>query len=197
MQQISKGLQARGTASALIRPAVNSGRPELFPVIMARQSRRITNATNPDFVSSLISVPRVAGKSGGWHPTLIHSSGEVKFTVIRFSPNGGEVPVHKHTHVWDYFMPLSGDAVIETRTKDGVRQDFEMKPGSFLAVPPEDVHRVVNRSEEEFVFFIAQSPREKYDFVASCVDGEILPTSRALLARSAHTTSMPRSPSGR
>ena len=128
--------------------------------------RSITNATKPDFIPSLLSVPRVAAKPGGWQPTLVHSSGEVKFTVIRLQPSGGEVPAHKHSLVWDYFFPLSGEAVIETRSKDGTMQDFEMSPGSFLAVPPEDVHRVVNRSEqEEFVFFIAQSPRAKYDFV--------------------------------
>lgn len=41
---------------------------------------------------------------------------------------------------------------------------------SFLAVPPNDVHVVRNKNqkqgEEEFVFLIAQSPRQKYDFVA-------------------------------
>ena len=41
-----------------------------------------------------------------------------------------------------------------------------MTPGSFLAVGPEDVHRVRNASgEREFVFLIAQSPRGSYDFV--------------------------------
>lgn len=138
-----------------------------------RASRRsITNATKPDFIPSLLSAPRVAAKPGGWHPTLVHSSGEVKFTVIRLQPGGGEVPAHSHHHVWDYFLPLSGRAVIETRTRGGVVQDFEMLPGSFLAVPPEDVHRVVNRSEkEEFVFCIAQSPRAKYDFVPDDLKG--------------------------
>ncbi|PPJ57794.1 hypothetical protein CBER1_00134 [Cercospora berteroae] len=162
MQKYQRAFQIRAMASMLIKPASNVVRP-----IPRQQLRPITNATKPDFVPSLLSVPRVSAKPGGWHPTLIHSSGEVKFTVIRLAPNGGEVPIHKHTHVWDYFMPLSGEAVIETRTKDGVKQDFEMKPGSFLAVGPEGVHRVVNWSEkEEFVFFIAQSPRAKYDFVA-------------------------------
>lgn len=128
--------------------------------------RLITNTTKPDFIPSLLSVPRVAANPGGWHPTLVHSSGEVTFTAIRVQANGGEVPAHKHSHVWEYFLPLSGQATIETKSKDRTVQDFEMSPGSFLAVSPEDVHRVVNRSEkEEFVFFFAQSPRGKYDFV--------------------------------
>lgn len=57
--------------------------------------------------------------------------------------------------------------MIETETKDGVKKDYEVKPGSFLAVPPEDNHRVRNRSKtNEFVFFIAQAPRQQYDFIA-------------------------------
>ena len=57
--------------------------------------------------------------------------------------------------------------MIETETKDGVKKDYEMTPGSFLAVGPEDVHRVRNKSrEKEFVFLIAQAPRGQYDFVA-------------------------------
>lgn len=134
--------------------------------VLAAQHRSITNATKPDHVPSLLNVPRVDGKPGGWHPTLIHSSGEVKWTVIRLQPDGGEVPVHYHSKVWDYFMPIEGEAVIETETQDGVKKDFEMKPGSFLAVGPGDVHRVRNLSnEKEFVFFIAQAPRQQYDFI--------------------------------
>lgn len=135
--------------------------------ILRPQLRTITNATKPDHISSLHSVPRVASKPGGWHPTLVHSSGEVKWTVIRLQPDGGEVPKHSHSTVWDYFVPLEGEAVIETESKDGVREDFDMVPGSFLAVGPKDVHRVRNKSKEkEFVFLIAQAPRAKYDFVA-------------------------------
>lgn len=131
------------------------------------QSRRLTNATKPQYIPSLLNVRQVDAKPGGWHPTLVHSSGEVKFTVIRLKPGGGEVPRHLHNAAWDYFMPLQGEAVIETETKDGTKQDFEMQPGSFLAVGPEDIHRVRNKSEtEEFVFFIAQAPRHRYDFVA-------------------------------
>ena len=57
--------------------------------------------------------------------------------------------------------------MIETETKDGVKQDFEMTAGTFLAVGPEDTHRVRNKSKEkEFVFLLAQAPRGKYDFIA-------------------------------
>ncbi|KXS95231.1 hypothetical protein AC578_1870 [Pseudocercospora eumusae] len=100
-------------------------------------------------------------------PTLIHSSGDLKWTVIRLKPGGGEVPRHMHNAVRDYFVPLAGHAVIEVKTKDGEEKDFEMEEGTFLAVPPKDVHRVRNKSQtEEFVFLIAQTPRSKYDFVA-------------------------------
>lgn len=139
-----------------------------YPSSMSRaRNRSITNATKPDYIPSLLSVPRVAAKPGGWHPTLVHSSGEVKWSVIRLQPDGGEVPIHYHNKVWDYFMPIEGEAVIETETKDGAKQDYEMKAGSFLAVGPGDVHRVRNVSKDkEFVFFIAQAPRQLYDFIA-------------------------------
>jgi len=134
--------------------------------ILSPSCRYLTNATRPDYVASLLSAPRVAAKPGGWHPALVHSSGEVKFTVIRLQPDGGEVPRHFHSVTWDYFLPLEGKAMIETKTKDGQTKDFEMAPGSFLAVAPEDVHRVKNLSKSaEFVFLIAQAPRAKYDFV--------------------------------
>ncbi|KAK0250521.1 hypothetical protein LTR91_022697 [Friedmanniomyces endolithicus] len=108
--------------------------------------RTLTNATKPDYIPSLLAVPRVPAKPGNWHPTLVHSSGESKFTVIRLAPNGGEVPKHLHNAGWDYFMPLQGEAVIEVKTKEGVERDYEMKAGSFLSVGPGDVHRVRNLS---------------------------------------------------
>ena len=130
--------------------------------------RTITNATKPEHVQSLLSVKRGPEKEGGWHPTLIHSSSDLKWTVIRLQPGHGEVPSHLHTKVWDYFIPLSGKAVIETKTKDGIEKSHEMQPDTFLAVPAGDVHRVRNASEDkEFVFLIAQTPRSMYDFVGS------------------------------
>ena len=136
------------------------------PPKTTQQHRTVTNATKIDHVSALLDVPRVAPKPGGWKPTLIHSSGEVKFTVIRVEP-GGEVPRHFHHHVWDYFMPLAGQGVVKTKSKaGGLEADYDLGPQGFLAVPPGDVHRVCNKShEEEFTFLIAQSPRGEYDFV--------------------------------
>jgi hypothetical protein len=63
-------------------------------------------------------------------------------------------------------MRLPGEAMIEVRTKDGMAKDCEMRPRSFLALPPDHIHRVRDKSEkEEFVFLVAQAPRHKYDFV--------------------------------
>lgn len=84
------------------------------------------------------------------------------------------MPKHFHNTVSDYFVALEGEAVIETKTKDGVKKDFKMQKGSFLAVGPQDEHRVLNvSSTDEFVFLIAQAPRSSYDFIAT---GEIDPT---------------------
>jgi mannose-6-phosphate isomerase-like protein (cupin superfamily) len=136
-------------------------RPWNFP-------RTVTNAAGPEYIQSLQSVRKGPEKDGGWHPTLVHSSGDLKWTVIRLQPGHGEVPSHFHTKVWDYFIPLSGKAVIETKTKDGIEKSYEMLPDTFLGVPAGDLHRVRNASQdEEFVFLIAQSPRSMYDFVDS------------------------------
>lgn len=131
-------------------------------------TRPLTNATKAQYVPHLPSIERGTSKAGGWEINTFHTSGEVKWSVIRLRPGSGEVPAHWHRHCWDYFIPLSGKAVIETKTKDGEAKEYDMLPGAFLALPPEEVHRVCNRSEgedEEFVFLIAQAPRKKYDYV--------------------------------
>lgn len=156
-------LAGLGPRASLQRCALDGARPSM----VQQQRRGVTNATKPEHVPNLHTVPCVDAKPGGWHPTLIHSSGDVKWSVIRLQPDGGEVPKHLHSTVWDYFMPLEGEAVIETETKDGIKKDFEMSTGTFLAVGPEDTHRVRNKSKDkEFVFLIAQAPRQKYDFIA-------------------------------
>lgn len=139
-----------------------------YPTYVHKSTRHLTNATKAQYVPYLPSLERTALKPGGWEPNIFHTSGEVKWSVIRLRPGSGEVPAHSHNRCWDYFIPLSGRAVIETKTKDGEAKEYEMQPGAFLAVPPEEVHRVCNRSEkegEEFVFLIAQAPRKVYDFV--------------------------------
>ena len=77
------------------------------------------------------------------------------------------MPPHLHHQVWDYFVPLEGEGVIEVTGTEGEVANYDMTVHSFLAMPPMDIHRVRNKSREvPFVFLIAQSPREKYDFVA-------------------------------
>ena len=62
-------------------------------------------------------------------------------------------------------MPITGHGVVETRTS-GEEANYDLNPQGFLAVPPGEIHRVRDTSrEEEFVFLIAQSPRQQYDFV--------------------------------
>jgi mannose-6-phosphate isomerase-like protein (cupin superfamily) len=121
--------------------------------------------TELDHIASLPSVAAAEAKPGVWSPTVVHTSGELKFTVIRVRP-GGEVPTHYHHEVWDYFVPLQGEGVIEVTTESGGIEKYPMKVHSFMAMPPMVIHRVRNRSSEaSFVFLIAQSPRTKYDFI--------------------------------
>jgi mannose-6-phosphate isomerase-like protein (cupin superfamily) len=122
--------------------------------------------TVPEYIPSLPSVASPAVKPSGWAPTVMHESGEVKFTVIRVVP-GGEVPPHYHREVWDYFVPLQGEGLIEVTTKSRQVEEYPMDVHGFMAMPPKVIHRVRNRSSEApFVFLIAQSPRTKYDFIA-------------------------------
>ena len=48
-------------------------------------------------------------------------------------------------------MPLAGQGVVKTKTKAGDEMDYDLKPQSFLAVPPGDIHRVCNESHDEEV----------------------------------------------
>ena len=130
--------------------------------------RRISTTANakPDHIPSLLKVPTAEVKPSGWAPTVVHKSGELKWTVIRVVP-GGEVPSHYHCEVWDFFVPLQGQGLIEVKTESGSIEEYPMEMHSFLAMPPKVVHRVCNKSSEAlFVFLIAQSPRTKYDFIA-------------------------------
>ena len=87
-------------------------------------------------------------------------------SVIRVVP-GGEVPKHCHNEVWDYFVPLQGEGVIEVTTESREVEGCLMNMHSFMAMPPTVIHRVRNNSSEApFVFLIAQTPRAKYDFIA-------------------------------
>jgi mannose-6-phosphate isomerase-like protein (cupin superfamily) len=96
---------------------------------------------------------------------MVHTSSELKFTVIRVVPCG-EVPKHYHHEVWDYFMPLEGEGVVEVTTESGEVEGYPMNMHSFMAMPLTVIHRVRNNSSEApFVFLIAQTPRAKYDFI--------------------------------
>jgi mannose-6-phosphate isomerase-like protein (cupin superfamily) len=128
--------------------------------------KRSTADTEPDHIPSLPSVATAKVKPGGWASTVVHTSGELKFAVVRVVP-GGEIPKHYHHEVWDYFVPLQGEGVIEVTTESGEVEGYPMDMHSFMAMPPTVIHRVRNSSSEApFVFLIAQTPRTKYDFIA-------------------------------
>ena len=130
-----------------------------------QQHRTVTNATKLDRVPTLPDVTRVAPKPGGWKSSFIHSSGEVKLTVIRVEPSGDCLANFYH-NVWGSCMPFAGQGVVETKSKAGDEVAYDLVPQSFLAVPPSDIHRVRNISyDEEFVFFMAQSSWHEYDLI--------------------------------
>ena len=105
-----------------------------------------TADTKPDHIPSLPSVATAEVKPSGWAPTVVHTSGELKFTVIRVVPGG--VPKHYHREVWDYFVPLQGEGVIEVTTESGEVEGYPMNMHSFMTMPPTVIHRVRNNSSE-------------------------------------------------
>lgn len=141
---------------------------ETFP--SPSKYRSITNATSPEHIPSLFSLSsttKIPAKSGHWHPSLVHYSGEVKFTVITVPP-GKEVPSDHHWAMWDYFIHMHGSGIIEI---DKGKEAKAVNAGAFLAVPPGVVHRVRNAAsqkptgKEDFVFLLTQIPRGRYDFL--------------------------------
>jgi mannose-6-phosphate isomerase-like protein (cupin superfamily) len=138
----------------------------LLPVTCIGNSMSGEKAAQTRSYPSLPSVATAEVKPGGWAPTVVHTSGGLKFTVIRVVP-GGEVPNHYHNEVWDYFVPLQGEGVTEVTTKSGEVEGYPMNMHGFMAMPPTIIHRVRNNSSEApFVFLIVQTPRAKYDFIA-------------------------------
>ena len=123
----------------------------------------------PQYITQLLEVPRTDTKPGGWTLTPIHSSGAAQFCITRVEV-GGESPPHYHNENWDYAITLQGHGLIETTTKDGQKAEYPIAMGSFLSIPPNVVHRIVNTSKNgELVYLLTQAPKDKYDYVPQTV----------------------------
>ena len=100
----------------------------------------------------------------GCDKAVMHEDGPVQSSVFRVAPGSG-VPRHLHSRVYDIFVGIRGLLEIRYEGQHG-NGVFELKPGSFCAMPPGVKHEVYNpSSDEEAYFFIVHAPHEGYDFV--------------------------------
>ena len=99
---------------------------------------------------------RWGGVCDGWH--LLKNDG---LSVIqeRMPPGTAEVN-HFHERAHQFFYVLSGVLTMEMR-----EDTIALTPGNGLSVPPETVHRAVNRGIEDAVFMVVSAPKSHGDRV--------------------------------
>ncbi len=68
---------------------------------------------------------------------------------------------HHHTEVADFFVCLTGEVSVETRSPDAARR---LKPGEHWGVTPPQVHRVVNLHRGRSEYLLVQGVGS-YDFI--------------------------------
>lgn len=99
----------------------------------------------------------------GCDKAVMHEDGAVQSAVFRVAPGSG-VPRHLHSKVYDIFVGIKGLLEIRYEGQHG-NGIFELRPGSFCAMPPGVKHEVCNPGAEEAFFFIVHAPHAGYDFV--------------------------------
>lgn len=85
----------------------------------------------------------------GWH---LLKDPNLSVIQERVPPLAGEVP-HFHTTARQFFYVLAGTATIEFQNSA-----VSFGPGQGVHVPPNTVHRFVNRSDADVVFLVISSP---------------------------------------
>ena len=100
----------------------------------------------------------------GCDKAVMHEHGAVQSAVFRVAPGSG-VPRHLHSKVYDIFVGIKGLLEIRYEGQHG-NGIFQLRPGSFCAMPPGVTHEVYNPSlDAEAFFFIVHAPHEGDDFV--------------------------------
>jgi mannose-6-phosphate isomerase-like protein (cupin superfamily) len=89
------------------------------------------------------------GTCDGWH---LLKDPALSVIQERVPPLAGET-AHFHTRAHQFFYVLSGTATMEFES-----ESVTFGPRQGLHVPPDTVHRFVNRSDSEVVFLVISSP---------------------------------------
>lgn len=70
------------------------------------------------------------------------------FAMRRFVlKRDGHTPLHRHDWEHEVFV-LEGTGAIE----NDAGKEFSLTPGTFAYVPPNEIHRFINKGESDFVF---------------------------------------------
>ena len=71
-----------------------------------------------------------------------------KFQVLKYKP-GTKIPSHYHKEAYEIFYIREGKGIISFNGKD-----IRCKPDDFFLCEPNDLHGVVNDTEEDFVILV-------------------------------------------
>ena len=77
--------------------------------------------------------------------------------LTRLAPGQRPCPVHAHSHRWEFFIIVSGSAIIQ---RDG--EEVSGKAGDCFIQPAETRHRIRNGSEtEELTYYVIANEDEQ------------------------------------
>ena len=77
--------------------------------------------------------------------------------LTRLPPGARPCPVHAHSHRWEFFMIVSGQAIVQ---RDG--ETTEAVQGDCLMQPPGTRHRIGNASEtDDLVYYVIANEYEE------------------------------------
>lgn len=82
-------------------------------------------------------------------------------TLFLLAPDQ-HIPAHTHNSIDDIFFGLEGTGRIRTWDAAGQSQDWDVKPGTMVVVPPETPHEVFCAGAE-FCYLLLQTPKDRYD----------------------------------
>jgi uncharacterized cupin superfamily protein len=69
--------------------------------------------------------------------------------VVRIPPGKSLCPYHSHSAQWEMYVVISGTGTV--RDEKGMT---EVKPGDVFLFGPNEAHEILNRGQEEFVYYI-------------------------------------------
>ncbi|GEM_PF-249306 len=138
-------------------------RDHLISLVANASSATEISSERPNISTSAVSAELLAShqKSTSRYSVEILARTENLRMVLIHLPQGGEVPWHYHTEVFDRFFCLKTPIVIEAREPS---ERFELVPGDTCLIAPGRPHHVTSLDGQECTFALLQGVG-RYDFV--------------------------------